>query len=304
MKTYGVTFILGIVFCFTASVNAQDYAFKVLVNKGKNEVKAGDKWQPLKTGTTLHSTDEVKLVDNAYVGLIHASGKPLELKQAGSYKVIELSARVNGGTSVLNKYTDFILSSNSDKKNRLAATGAVHRGGSSTKVFLPKPEHAVLYGNTLILDWEKEQSAEPVTYIVTLKSMFGDDLYNTETKAKTVTVDLSDPKFVNEDNIMIEVYPKGQESKKPDPAYMIKKLSTADKDRIKLQLNEISGQTNDASALNKLILAGFYEQNKLLIDASTAYLEAIQLAPDVPDYQEAYNNFLLRNGIKEEKKDK
>jgi hypothetical protein len=85
---------------------------------------------------------------------------------------------------------------------------------------------------------------------------------------------------------------------------MLKKLSTADKERIKVQLNEISGQTDDASALNKLILAGFYEQNKLLIDASTAYLEAIRLAPEVPDYQEAYENFLLRNGIKEEKKDK
>jgi hypothetical protein len=301
MKTYRVAFILGIVLCVTASVNAQDYAFKVLVNKGKNEVKAGDKWQPLKTGATLHSSDEVKLVDNAYVGLVHASGKPMELKQPGNYKVIDLSAKVNGGASVLNKYTDFILSSNSDKKNRMSATGAVHRGGNSTKIFLPKAEQAVLYGSTLILDWEKEQSSEPMAYIVTLKSMFGDDLYKAETKEKTVTIDLQDPKFVNEDNIIVEVYPKDHEGKISE-SYMVKKLSPADKERIKAQLNEISGQTNEASALNKLIMAGFYEQNKLLIDASTAYLQAIQLAPDVPDYQEAYDNFLLRNGIKEEKK--
>jgi hypothetical protein len=303
MKKYGATFILGLMISFVGSVQAQqEYAFKVLVNKGKNEVKAGDTWQPLKTGATLKSNDEVKLVDNAYVGLIHSTGKPLELKLAGNYKVQDLSAKVKGGSSVLNKYTDFILSSNTDKKNRLSATGAVHRGGNSMKIFLPKSEHAILYGDTLILDWEKEASATPITYVVTLKSMFGDDLFNTETTAKTVVINLLDPKFVNEDNIIVEIYPKGKESKRPDPPYMVKKLSSADKERIKAQLNEISGEAYDASALNKLILAGFYEQNKLLIDAATAYLQAIELAPDVPEYQEDYHNFLLRNGLKEEKK--
>ena len=54
----------------------------------------------------------------------------------------------------------------------------------------------------------------------------------------------------------------------------------------------------EPNALNKLLIAGFYEQNKLLIDAGTAYLEAIKLAPDVPQYKEAYNDFLLRYGLK------
>jgi hypothetical protein len=301
MKTNRITFILASLVLLSGSVLGQDYAFKVLVNKGKNEVKAGTTWQPLKTGATLTSTDEVKLADNAYVGLIHASGKPLELKVAGNYKIVDLSARVSGGSSVLNKYTDFILSSNTDKRNRMAATGAVHRGGTSTKIFLPKSEYAIFYGDTVILDWEKDAAAGP--YVVTLKSMFGDDLYKSEGTDKPVTVNLADAKFANEDNILVLIVPKStQTDKEPEAEYMLKRLSKADKDRIKLQLNEISGQTDANSALNKLILAGFYEQNKLLIDATTAYLQAIALAPDVTDYQEAYTNFLLRNGLKEEKK--
>jgi hypothetical protein len=301
MKTNRITFILASIVLLSGSVLGQDYAFKVLVNKGKNEVKAGSTWQPLKTGATLTSTDEVKLADNAYVGLIHASGKPLELKLAGNYKIVDLSARVSGGSSVLNKYTDFILSSNTTKNNRLAATGAVHRGGTSIKIFLPKSEYAIFYGDTVILDWEKDPAAGP--YVITLKSMFGDDLYKSEATDKPVTVNLADPKFANEDNILVLVVPKStQADKEPEAEYMLKRLSKADKDRIKLQLNEISGQTDANSALNKLILAGFYEQNKLLIDATTAYLQAIALAPDVADYQEAYTNFLLRNGLKEEKK--
>src|SRR5437868_3052890 len=122
MKTNKLTLML--VFALITSFTfAQDYAFKVLANKGTNEVKTGDAWQPLKTGASLKKTDEVKLGDNSYVGLVHVSGKPLEVKTAGAHKVSELEKSMSGGTSVLNKYADFILSSNSAeaKKNRLSA---------------------------------------------------------------------------------------------------------------------------------------------------------------------------------------
>ena len=46
-------------------------------------------------------------------------------------------------------------------------------------------------------------------------------------------------------------------------------------------------------------MASFYEQNKLYIDAITAYEKAIKLAPDVPTYKDTYEEFLLRNKLKE-----
>src|SRR5687767_6116591 len=72
---------LALIFAFfstTPFVFAQDYAFKVLANKGSNEVKSGETWQPLKTGSSLKKGDEVKLATNAYIGLVHATGKPME----------------------------------------------------------------------------------------------------------------------------------------------------------------------------------------------------------------------------------
>ena len=45
-------------------------------------------------------------------------------------------------------------------------------------------------------------------------------------------------------------------------------------------------------------MAGFYEENKLYIDAITAYEEAIKMAPDVTTYKDAYDEFLLRNKLK------
>src|SRR5690348_6017056 len=100
MKTIKKLTLLSALLALTSAVFAQDYAFKVLANKGTNEVKTGDAWQPIKTGATLQSGDELKLSENAYIGLVHKTGKPMELKKPGSYKVADLAANFNGGSSV------------------------------------------------------------------------------------------------------------------------------------------------------------------------------------------------------------
>jgi hypothetical protein len=276
----------------------QDYAFKVLANKGSNEVKSGDTWVPVKTGVSLKSEDELKIADNAYLGLVHASGKPVELKQSGSYKVKDLADKVSGGTSVLNKYTDFILSSNSAeaKKNRLSATGAVHRGDVfAIQVMLPENQYSGIYNNSAIISWEGTKVPGP--YVVTFRNMFDDELAKVETPETELQVDLTDSKFSKENAILIEVKSKA-DPKQASKQHLIKRLAPAEQESVKGSLKVIVDQLGEQTALNKLLLAGFYEENKLFIDAITAYEEAIKLAPDVPSYKEAYEEFLIRQGIK------
>ncbi len=287
--------LVAFVLVAMGQVSAQDYAFKVLVNKGKNELKTGESWQQVKVGGSLKSTDELKISENSYLGLVHVSGKALEVKKSGKYKVMDLAAQVKDGVNVLNKYTDFILSANTGPKNTLAATGAVDRGASSIKVLLPRPELAVVYGDKVTIVWEEDKTLKP--YVVIFKSMFGDELNKVETEENSVVVDLTDKNFTNEDNIIVTVESKVNRNKISDE-YTLKKLSKADKERIKNSFNEISKQTSEQNALNKLVIAGFFEENSLLIDAIPYYQDAIKLAPDVPEYKEWYNDFLLRHGIK------
>lgn len=296
MKNSKLILVLGFIFALTAAFG-QDYAFKVLANKGTNEVKNGDSWQAIKTGSSLQSADEVRLSENAYLGLIHKSGKPLEVKQSGPHKVADLAAQIQGGTSVLNKYTDFILSSNSAeaKKNRLSATGAVHRGLEDIKVYLPENQYSGVFSQKAVINWSAEKGGAP--YIVTFKNMFDDELMKVETPEHSVEVNLADPKFANESAILIEVKSKGDPNVKSDQ-HLIKKLSAADKERVTKALAEIKGEVTEENALNKYIMAGFYEENKLYIDAITAYEDAIKMAPDVISYKEAYEEFLLRNKLK------
>ncbi|HEY0652934.1 MAG TPA: hypothetical protein VGD65_07390 [Chryseosolibacter sp.] len=299
MKTRKLTliFALSTVVC---TVFGQDYTFKVLANKGSNEVKSGQTWQPLKTGASLRETDEIKLSDNAYIGLVHKNGSPLEVKKAGNHTVAELAKSMKTGSSVLNKYTDFILSSNSAeaKKNRLSATGAVHRDVTdvaSLMLIFPATDKAEVFNSTAIVNWEETKASGP--YVVSVLNLFEEEIMKIETPEKTAKIDLADPKLAGEPNLLVEVYSKA-DRKVASKQHMIKRMSTAEKENVKKALSEIMGEVTEPTALNKLLLAGFYEEKNLIIDAIAAYEEAVQLAPDVPTFKEAYDEFLLRQNLK------
>ncbi len=295
MKSRKLTFLLSFVLLYSIAFG-QDYAFKVMANKGSNEIKSGNSWQPIKTGASLKSGDELKLVDNAYIGLIHASGKPLELKQAGNYKVAELVAKISGGSSALNKYTDFILSSNSDeKKNKLTATGAVHRAAESTpiKVMLPENQYAGVYNNEVVAHWEADDKKASGPYIVTIQNMFGDQLEKIETSEKSIRIDIGQQKLAAENAILIEVSSKAN-PKVTSRQHLVKKLSTSDREKVKKLYTDIMGEVAEPTALNYFILAGFYESQGLLIDAIVAYENAVKIEPS---FKEDYDYFLLRNGL-------
>ncbi|MBS1557316.1 MAG: hypothetical protein JST69_01210 [Bacteroidetes bacterium] len=297
MKKLNYLTVFGFLLIFNSSF-AQEYTFRVLANKGANEVKSGDTWQPVKTGAQLKKGDEIKISENASVGLVHVTGKPLEVKQAGSYKVDDLAAKVGAGSSVLNKYTDFILSSNSPeaKKNRLVATGGVHRGSTEDiKLFLPESQFGQVYNPVVILNWEASKVNPP--YILSVKNMFGDVLSEIETPEKTVQIDLSDPKYSKEIPILVEVRSKA-DSKSTSAQRLIARLTSDRYSEMKKQLDVDMSDLKEETAFNEYLKASIFEEKKLLIDAITCYEKAMKLDPQNPTYKESYEEFLLRNKLK------
>ncbi|HZI24283.1 MAG TPA: hypothetical protein VFD46_04365 [Chryseolinea sp.] len=295
MKTTKITLLFVLISSLTF---AQDYAFKVLANKGANTLKSGADWVPLKTGATLKNGDELKVVENAYLGLVYNSGKPLELKQPGNYKVADLSAKMKGNTAtVLNKYTDFILSSNAeDKKNKLNATGAVNRDviQHSIHVVLPDNQLAGIYDHLAVVNLDTKVAGP---YLVTVKNMFDDELNKFEISETSFQIDLNDAKYAKENAVLLEVKSKA-DPKAVSKTRLIKKLSPAEHATVKKKLAEAGPDITEQTALSKLILARFYEEQNLLIDAITSYEEAIKMAPDVPTFVEEYGYFLTRHSLK------
>lgn len=289
------------------TVNAQGYVFKVLANKGDNSVKIeGADWTKLKTGQSLNSGDELKLSEEAYLGLMHNSGKTLEVKTPGSHTVSGLAANLKSkNTSVASKYADFVMNKMSedegsgDYRKSMGATGAVDRAlasGASIKIMALSSSEII--NNEVILRWnepKQEGEIEDLTYELTFSNLF-DETIATETVDKTsYLLDRSKEPFAGQNFIKVKVQVKGEDLKSDDYAITIKpEEETAE---IKETLEQLKSEIEGESAMDKLIMAAFYEDNDLLLDALTAYEQAIQKAPNVPVFEKAYEDFLIRNGF-------
>jgi hypothetical protein len=208
--------------------------------------------------------------------------------------VSELVSRLGTGTSVLNKYTDFILSSNQEKTNRLSATGAVHRGAKDVViVYLSGAERAELYGDKLAIQWSSDEVKGP--YQVVFTTLLDDELDRFDVTENQLIISLNEHGLKDEYEIMVKVVSK-ENPGKGSKDYIIKRLRPADREKFTKVIDDVAS-IQEETALSKYYMAGIYEENFLLNDALTAYQEAIKLAPDVALYKEAYTEFLKRLGF-------
>lgn len=281
-----------------------DYEFKVLANKGENEVypkSAETIWEPLKTGAALNEGDKIKVGENAYVGLMHKSGETIELVAAGEYKISELLNMVAGNGSVAGKYADFVLSRmtnveediNENHRKHLKVTGAVERSLLSA-IQVMMPTSAEVLNDNAMIKWDN--IAPESGYVLTFTNMFDKVIMTQESTTPYFNIDLNDPKFSDEKLVIFRVKVKGDESKISDK-YGIKRVPAQEAASIKKDLEALKAELQEDTALDKLILASFYEQHNLLVDALASYEAAISLHPEVKEFEVAYEQFKYRNGL-------
>jgi hypothetical protein len=291
MKT--VRFIsLTMLFVLPSLLHGQSFAFKVLASKGSTEVKSGEAWEPLKVGAQLKAADEIKIPANGYLGLMHASGKPLQVKEPGSHKVVDLASKVTKGSSALNKYTDFILSSNQEKQNKLAATGAVHRGvKKDIMLCLPSdPAKAEVAGDQFLALWTTDGSA---SYQVAVMDLAEDVLTSYEVTEPFVLIEFKE-KIASVPQVLVQVTSsEGNVSEK----YTVKRLSGNKKKKITDDVEDLM-LSAQPTGIDKFVQASYFESHLMMVDALTAYKAAAELEPNV--YQEEYEQFLVRFGFKKE----
>jgi hypothetical protein len=301
--------------------NAQNYAFKVLATSGSVNFKANNKrvW----SGTELQPTDEVVVAGGSYLGLMHKNGKTVEIRQAGTYKMAELSSKVSSGnTTVSAKYASYVAGEmqkadkqdiNKNHKKYMAVTGAVQRATRSTayalflheengeqvtgvKLFNPKATFH-FYGNPL------NEVASNKTFLVRILSFRNVEFARMDVKGNErgeAVVDIDFSKYGNHNDFIVEVSVKDSKNKE------------ADKDRSRYDVTIVKGGTEydnvkaalaemdntESTALSKLLEAGIYEKEGFILDALTCYEKAIAMQPDVQTFQIAYEDFLARHRMR------
>lgn len=288
-------------------VLGQDYVFKVLANKGGNTVKIADHqadWEPIRTGATLNTDDELHISENSYIGLVHASGKTVELKDQGNYYVRDLAAKLgNSRSSVASKYANFVINKmtsdetediNRNHRKYLTVTGAVERSVLDAPITLRMPSSVEVLTEKALIRWDKVEGVED--YIFTVKNMYDELILTKEVNEPYIWLELTKAPVNTEELIIVSVRAKNNENIYSGN-YGIKRLTGVDADPILKELEQLSASLREESSLNKLILATFYEENNLLIDALINYEQAMQLSPDVEQFNIAYQLFTKRNGL-------
>jgi len=282
-----------------AIAQAPKEEFKVLSQKGPNEHNS----KPLTTGTKLNASDKLSVGNGGYIGLLHKSGKTLELKVVGTYSVAELSQKVAAtNVSTSKRYTDFILGEltkesediNKNHKKHMSTTGSVERAiKEDISLLLPsssgdKKLFASESGINLV--WKNKGAGK--TYIVKLENSFGEPLYTKETTDTTISVAHNELKLNNENSYNIVIEEKGN-TKKSDVRQVI-----VNKDKeLQEKINELNNNLTEDNSLNNYLKATFYRENNIFDKAAEYYLKAIKADPEVTDYKEAYLSFLKEHNL-------
>ena len=286
------------------TVIGQGYVFRVLANRGDNQVlKVDGTTQPLKTGAKLNAGESILAGNGAYIGLMHKTGKTIEVRTAGTTQVNDLEKKISAvKTGVANRYAQFVMNKmnegdgdvNKNYRNNLKATGAVNRATNSSSIKVMLPSSIDLLNPDAIIRWAGGD--EGTNYIVTVKNIFDEEIFVTETSETSVKIDFDADKLANERLVILSVKSKEDESVTSSD-YGIKRMSTDDAKSINENLEILKAEVSDDSPLNKLIYASFYEENNLILDALTKYEEAVLLSPDVDDFKSIYDDFLIKNGL-------
>lgn len=303
MKRVTITAIFSLVCTF--SLFAQDELFKVLVNKGKNQV---DHAKPIFAGSKIHKGQIITIVPGGYLGLIYKNGRSMELKTPGDYAVesLEKNALASSG-SFSKKYADLVMNEMTKSTEDLAAnrkknssvTGSVDRGDKD-KIMIIAPKNTELLSNEVKVKWFKENTATQ-GYSVKVKDMFDEELKTYETVDTFVVLNVANLGLKQNKSFIVSVDAKA--SAKPlssAEGKLIKVIEGKKAEELHKEIKTLKQEAGGESALSNIILAAFCEQNKLYLEAIDYYEAAMALEPSVEEYRYAYENFLARYEIKKQ----
>ncbi len=296
MKTLFFTLIMLLV--VNSLVYAQDAVFTVILNKGQNSYEMNGSWNTLAVGTRLNTMEKLKVTNDGYVALLHSSGSNLELENPGEYSITELTEKIaSSQQTLLQKYGKYLMSKlepEDDSGQNMNVTGAVERGTEGMiDVYLPNAMD--LFGEKAIINWEPVKTVN--NYVVTIKDMYDQEIEERVTNKNSLELNLNDPKLKDQCLIIVNVKSKDHGDIR-SREYGIKKMSGEESDKINKELTALKAVTNENNSINNLLIASFFEEQDLLIDAMTYYNIAMQKSSDTGSLKILYDGFLVRNGLK------
>ncbi|MDH5604414.1 MAG: hypothetical protein OEY51_10750 [Cyclobacteriaceae bacterium] len=278
----------------------QSYIFKVMANKGENFYKspAKNQWEPIKAGSNLNKGDWIKISnDQSFLGLVHLSGRTLELIESGTFDIEQLNKRFGlQNNGIASRFSEFVFN-NIDEAvaGRKPDKGSESRGEEG-EIKLLIPRSGKVFGDKIVLQWTVMEKNSSGGFNVSVKNVFDDQIKSIQTVDKQVIIDIDKGELEMESSFYINVVAGNDEIVHSD-IYNIKRLSKNQKVLIEEDIRKIGEEVDRKSATGLIVLATYFEKQELLIDAISCYHQAIQSQPDLADFQILYKSFVERNAL-------
>lgn len=298
------TFKFSIIFMLLSALllfSADKPDFNILIAKGKVTVKRAKStdWVNVKSGDKLFADDMIQIAEGGYIGLVHSTGSALELKQSGNYTVSKLASQATAKKSnVTKKFTNFLVDemASSDgvgegnHRKSMSTLGAVERsvGGAEGGVAEILPTSSYYIDNNVTFNWTNKEGN---TAVFSIKDTENNVIFTKELNGNSISVNLDELKVPQDECYYWQVSINGNASED----FCIFRINENEAQVIKTEISMIEQENGqDAGAIGELMKASYFEEKKLVTRANESYIKAINAAPEVVEFKEAYNQFLQR----------
>lgn len=310
MRNY-LYLLLAILLVSSQAFAQNEPAFKVLAAKGNCNLKNGTEVKPLKAGVSIPASAVVEIGANSLLGLMYKNGRTIEVKDAGSFPVSDLikQAITKTNSSVTSQYTKYVMAQvtkqgddpvSASPGKYMAVTGAVMRsapGGKPIHIKLLTPQTEILADGATSLHWTTVQSKiKAPAYELLIMNTENEVLLKKEVEDTTAVVDFASiPAAKGENLVLLRVESKDRRQISPTIPLYVSKVEPD----VRTEYKDLIASMDKKSATDWIGAAFFCERNNLNADAYHCYRKALQIAPQVKEYQDAYQNFLKMTKMQE-----
>jgi hypothetical protein len=266
------------------------FVFKVLGVSGTVKKQTSEGLVALTIGSKLNS-DESIVIESGYCGLMHNSGKGMELKSPGSYSVNDLSQNFKAGArkgKVSEKYVNYVMGQltkdeaediNSNHRKYMEVTGSVERTSTNYRIKLIALNSNEVLGKSYTLNWTS--NVKDAEYLLEVSNLFNEVVFTAKTKENSAAVDFGPLFYRHGKNLIVSVRVTGKQGIK-SREYTFKQAS----ENVVADL----GLSNEKNSVSYMVNGMICEEHNLFMDALAFYREASTSENAVEGYKTAYQN--------------
>jgi len=287
--------VLSVFMLLTTHGFAQNsFVFKVLGVSGniKKHTATGD--VVLSPGTKLNSEESI-IVETGYCGLLHSTGKGLEVKKPGTYLVSDLAKTISNTakpSKVSDRYVSYVMGQltkeeaediNANHRKYMEVTGSVERGSPVYSIKMIALKSNEILPKAYTLSWNS--NTNNVEYLLEVHNLFNENVFTAKTKETSAAVDFA-PLFAKHGkNLLVSVKVLGKPEIKSNE-YSFKLANGTNVAEL--------GLSDEKTPVTNMVNGMICEENNLYLDALAYYKDASEMERSVDGYKDAYDNLVKR----------